>query len=129
MSVMMYFLVTIFILSTIGFVILGIDLVKKINSTFDVMEYNEVMSIIDESIKQQFKFKYRLEYDLKDIRVLHDFEKELDEISKAVLLSFSSSFYKHIDYYHDRDYTYRYVVRQTEILLLEFINKVKIKTM
>lgn len=129
MSTIVFIQFTIFILATIGFLVMGFNMVRGIDSDFEAMEYDELMGIIDSTIMQQFKFKYELDYKLKDIRVLNDFEKELDELSKSVLLSFGSNFYRHVDYYHDRDYIYRYVVKKTEIMLLEFADRIKPKTM
>lgn len=129
MSTIVFIQFTIFILATIGFLVMGFNMVRSMDSDFEAMEYDELMGIIDSTIMQQFKFKYELDYKLKDIRVLNDFEKELDELSKSVLLSFGSNFYRHVDYYHDRDYVYRYVVKKTEIMLLEFADRIKPKTM
>lgn len=129
MSTIVFIQFTIFILATIGFLVMGFNMLRSMDSDFEAMEYDELMGIIDSTIMQQFKFKYELDYKLKDIRVLNDFEKELDELSKSVLLSFGSNFYRHVDYYHDRDYVYRYVVKKTEIMLLEFADRIKPKTM
>lgn len=129
MSTIVFIQFTIFILATIGFLVMGFNMVRNMDSDFEAMGYDELMGIVDLTIAQQFKFKYTLDYKLKDIRVINDFEKELDDLSKSVLLSFGSNFYKHLDYYHDREYIYRYVVKKTEMMLFDFADKIKPKTM
>lgn len=119
---------TIFILVTIVFIFLGLKMIKKNKEDFEPMEYAEVMEIINKNIEVQFQFKYALEYQLKDIKIIYDYEKEMKEITSAVLLSFSSDFYRHIDYYHDREYIYKYVSKRVNISLMKFSDKIKPKT-
>lgn len=128
MQQIIYIQFIIFIIVSLGFLLAGFSIVKKTNSDFEPMDYQEVMSIIDEGIRQQFHFRYKLEYELKDIHVIYDFEKELNSITKSVLFSFSKDFYKHCDYYHDRDWIYRYTTKQVEIGLLKLQNQIKVKT-
>lgn len=119
---------TIFILVTLVFIFLGLKMIKKNNEDFEPMDYAEVMEIINKNIELQFEFKYTLEYQLKDIKIIYDYEKEMKEITSAVLLSFSSDFYRHIDYYHDRGYIYKYVSKRVNITLMKFSDKIKPKT-
>lgn len=119
---------TIFILVTLVFIFLGLKMIKKNKEDFEPMEYAEVMEIINKNIEVQFQFKYALEYQLKDIKIIYDYEKEMKEITSAVLLSFSSDFYRHIDYYHDREYIYKYVSKRVNISLMKFSDKIKPKT-
>lgn len=122
----------IFAVGILGFLYLGYQLVtekteKNEYENFEAMNYDEVMYIINKNIELQFYFKYELEYKLKDIVIVSDFEGELRELVKLTLFSFNDNFYKHIDYYHTRESLYDYVVKQTTISLTQFQNKIKPK--
>lgn len=110
-------------------ILFSINVIKKYeDKTFEAMDYEELMAIINNAIEVEFSFKYELEYKLKDIRVLNDFQGELKEITRNVVMSFNSDFYKNIEYYHTREYVYKYITKRVEIMLMKFQDKIKVKT-
>jgi hypothetical protein len=76
----------------------------------------------------EFQKRYKLEYELKDIRIIPDFQKELSIVTHSVLEAFSVDLLKEFQYYYNREYIIRHVTKTIEIMIMELIREKKIKT-
>lgn len=91
-------------------------------------DYDTLIQILDETIKREILHKNNLEYKLKDVRIIYNFQEDLEDITKRILSSFSSQFYEEMEYYHKRGYIIQYVSRNVQTFLLEYTKQNKIKT-
>jgi hypothetical protein len=94
----------------------------------EIMEHDILFSILNETIKREFTNKYKLDYELKDLVMVGNFQKELHEITKNILLAFGKEFYNQLEIYYNREYIIAYVTKTVEIMLMEFIREKKIRT-
>jgi len=92
------------------------------------LKYKKLLTIINETVQREFMYKYKFEYELKDIKIIYKFEDDLKELVERVLTSFNESFLKELEFYHDRTYIIRYVTKNVELLLMEYQKEKKIKT-
>jgi len=90
-------------------------------------DYETLMGILDEGIKREIAFKQE-EYKLRDIRVIYDFEEDLTEIVKNILVSFSPEYMKELQYYHPKEYIIKYVTKHVKNFLIRYTKENKIKT-
>lgn len=89
-------------------------------------DYDTLMRIIDESIDREFKVAYLLDLGLTDKVVVADFEKDLENLVKGVMSSFTMTFLDEVSYYHDQKYVITYVTRVLKIRLMRFIRERKV---
>jgi flagellar basal body-associated protein FliL len=89
---------------------------------------NDLMDMLTNTTQRAWLFKYKLEYELKDIRMFHDFQKEMTQLAHEVLESLSPDILEELEHYHTRDYIIKYVTKTIQISLMEFIREKKIKT-
>ena len=101
---------------------------KKEERFEPINDYETLMNILDETIQREIKHKHELDYKLKDIKVIYNFEEDLKEITTSILSALSPSVLKELEYYHPRDYIIKYVTRYVEIYLIEYTRKNKIRT-
>jgi hypothetical protein len=92
------------------------------------MDLVDLIDILNETIKREFLQKYKLNYELRDIKMIYDFQKDLHELVTDSLTAFSEDFMKQLEFYYDRTYIIKYVTKSIEIMLLEFTKEKKIKT-
>lgn len=89
-------------------------------------DYDTLMRIIDESIEREFKVAYLLDLGLTDKVIITDFEKDLENLVKGVMSSFTMTFLDEVSYYHDRKYVITYITRVLKIKLMRFIRDRKV---
>ena len=90
--------------------------------------YETLMSILDTTIQREITYKNKLDYKVKDVRIIYNFQEDLTELTKKVMLSLSSSYLEELEYYHSREYIIQYVTRYVEAFLIEYTRANKIKT-
>lgn len=90
--------------------------------------YDNVMNILDEAIKREFTFKYKLFYEIRDIRILYNFEDDLKELVQNVIFSFGEEYMNELKFYFTQDYILTYVTKKMELILMDFTKERKIKT-
>lgn len=113
-------------------ILVGIYLFRKDN-TKPVIEkpiddYDTLINILNLTIKTEIEYKYKLDYKLKDIRVIYDFKGDMEALTKKIMSSFSPTYLRQLEFYHSRDYIIKYVARNVEIFLIEYTRQNKIKT-
>lgn len=121
---------TILFLVLISITILSVlicDTIVKVNKK-KVKEESELMSIIDGTIEREFVYKIKLEFELKNVILIKDFEKELTELVNRTMNAFSSDVMKEFEYYYTLEYITKHVTKAHQILLTNYINQKKIKT-
>lgn len=121
---------TILFLVLISVTILSVlicDTIVKVNKK-KVKEESELMSIINGTIEREFVYKIKLEFELKNVILIKDFEKELTELVNRTMNSFSSDIMKEFEYYYTLEYITKHVTKAHQILLTNYINHKKIKT-
>jgi cell shape-determining protein MreC len=91
-------------------------------------EYSTLMEILDSIIQREIQYKNTLDYKVKDIRVIYNFQEDLKELTTKILTSLSEPFFQELEYYHSREYIIRYVTRYVEAFLIQFTRQNKIKT-
>lgn len=91
-------------------------------------DYGTLIEILEVSIKREIQHKHDLDYKIKDIRVIYNFEEDLKEITGRIMSSLSPSFFEELQYYHSREYIIKHVTRTVQIFLIEFTRANKIKT-
>ena len=89
-------------------------------------DYNTLMRIIDDSIDREFKVAYLLDLGLTDKVIIADFEKDLENLVKGVMSSFTMTFLDEVEYYHDRKYVITYITRVLKIKLMKLIRDRKV---
>jgi len=119
------------ILSVLSVLILAIVLFhpnnKKQNIINNIQDLDILMNIIDNTIKRIFLEKYKLEYELKDMRMIYDFKKDLNELVYKVVMSFNKPFMKSLQYYYTETYIISYITKTIEMMLMDFIKEKKLK--
>lgn len=91
-------------------------------------DYDTLMGILDKTIHREITYKDKLDYKVKDTRIIYDFQEDMTEITKRIMFSLSTSFLDELQYYHPREYIIQYVTRYVEVYLIEFTRQNKIKT-
>lgn len=89
-------------------------------------DYNTLMNIIDDSIDREFKVAYLLDLGLTDKVIITDFEKDLENLVKGVMSSFTKTFLDEVNYYHDTRYVITYITRILKIRLMRLIRERKV---
>ena len=89
-------------------------------------DYDTLMRIIDDSIDREFKVAYLLDLGLTDKVIIADFEKDLENLVKGVMSSFTVTFLDEVNYYHDRTYVITYITRVLKIKLMRLIREKKV---
>lgn len=106
--------------------------IKELKNIKRPNSYKNVMNILLETIKTEFEYIYKLEYDLKnkstDTKTLPNFKNELKRITGKIIHSFSPEFLKDFEQFYTREYLILFVSKNVEIFLLNYIDKNKIKT-
>ena len=98
---------------------------KKKKDPIIVQDLNVLMDILNNTIRRLFTEKYKLEYELKDMKLIYDFKKDLKSLVQDTLMAFNEPFMKDLQYYYTREYIFNYVAKTIEIMLMEFIREKK----
>ena len=98
---------------------------KKKKDPIIVQDLNVLMDILNNTIRRLFTEKYKLEYELKDMKLIYDFKKDLKSLVQDTLMAFNEPFMKDLQYYYTKDYIFNYVTKTIEIMLMEFIREKK----
>jgi hypothetical protein len=90
--------------------------------------YETLFAILDSIIQREVQYKTVLDYKIKDVRVIYNFEDDLKELTTKIVFSLSEPFFRELEYYHSREYIIKYVTRYVEAFLIEYTRQNKIKT-
>lgn len=101
--------------------------IEKVNKK-KVKSEEELMSILTNTINREFLYKVKLEFELKNVVLIKDFQKELTELVTRTMNSFSSGIMEELEYYYTLDYITKHVTKSHQVLLTQYINEKKIKT-
>ena len=87
---------------------------------------NELMDILNNTIDREFKYVRYLEYELKNIILIKDYEGELDKLVTRTMNAFSTELLEELQYYYTLNYITKHVTKSHQVLLNMFINEKKI---
>lgn len=93
------------------------------------LSYEDIMTVLTTTIENEFRFKYKLYYEIRDTRIINDFRADVKELVDRVILSLGDDFLKEAGYFYRRKALISLVTRQVELMLTKFIDDKKIKTM
>lgn len=120
-------IISIFI-SFILFQFFLIQLLKKLREPREKPQYETLMNILIDTIERELHQVYKLEYELRNLKMIPKFEEELERLTVRILNCFSIEFLNELEYYHTRQYIITFVTKNVETFLIEFTNNKKIKT-
>jgi hypothetical protein len=90
--------------------------------------YDELMAIVTSIMEREIKFKHDMDYKVKDVKVIYDFEEDLKEITKKIIAGISPELFKDLEYYHPRQYLITVITRNVQIFLIEYTRQNKISS-
>lgn len=103
---------------------------KRKKETYEfkpTVSYKQLMKIVSITIDRELLRKFQIEYSVKEIKWVDNFEEELKNLSRNVMRAFSPHFLRELEYYHDRNYIYKMVVQQVQAFMIEYIKENKLK--
>lgn len=95
---------------------------KKPNIT-----YKKLMNILANTIERELSRKFQVEYSVKEIKWIDNYEEELKQIAQNVMGAFSPYFMEEMQYYHNRDYIYKMVVQSIQAFMINYIKENKLR--
>lgn len=99
------------------------DTLKKINMRNNIAKPSELMEVVNETINREFTYKTQFEFKIKHIRVIGDFEKEVNDLVTKTMNSLSPDILRDLEYYYKLDTLTRIVFKAHTILLIDYMNK------
>ena len=87
---------------------------------------DELMDILNNTIDREFKYVRYLEYELKNIILIKDYEGEMDKLVTRTMNAFSTELLEELQYYYTLNYITKHVTKSHQVLLNMFINEKKI---
>lgn len=87
---------------------------------------DELMAIVNATIDREFKYVRYLEYELKNVVLIKDYEGELDKLVSRTMNAFSTEVLEELQYYYTLNYITKHVTKSHQVLLNMFINEKKI---
>lgn len=91
-------------------------------------DYETLMNILNSIIEREIKYKHELDYKIKDIRVIYNFEEDLKQLTLNIISGISKELMNELLYYHPKEYIFKYIARVVEYYLIEYTRKNKVKT-
>lgn len=98
------------------------SVIKRVN----VRSEEELMNILNITIDREFKYVKYLEYELKNIVLIKDYEAEIDKLVSRTMNAFSTDLLDDLQHYYTLDYITKHVTKSHQILLNMFIKEKKI---
>lgn len=86
-----------------------------------LLTYKEVMDMLDDTLQRCFRVRYLLDVVVTQKKYIKNFEGELKEMTHEVILGLSPEMLRTCEYYMTREAMSRYVIRNLETLLFQFI--------
>lgn len=86
----------------------------------------ELMQIVNVTIDREFKYVRYLEYELKSVVLISNYEEEIDKLVNRTMNAFSSDLIEELEYYYTLNYITKHVTKSHQILLNMFIKEKKI---
>lgn len=100
--------------------------IGKIIEKINIRSEEELMNILNITIDREFKYVRYLEYELKNIVLIKDYEAELDKLVSRTMNAFSTDLLDELQHYYTLDYITKHVTKSHQILLNMFIKEKKI---
>lgn len=100
--------------------------IGKIIEKVNIRSEEELMNILNITIDREFKYVRYLEYELKNIVLIKDYEAELDKLVSRTMNAFSTDLLDELQHYYTLDYITKHVTKSHQILLNMFIKEKKI---
>lgn len=122
MAIICLIIISITILA--GFICDTIERVYKPN----IKSEEEIIGILNRTIDREFTYKVKLEFELKEVILIKDFEQELTDLVSRTLHAVSHDLLKELENYYTFEYISKYVAKSHQILLMQYIKEKKIKT-
>lgn len=122
MAIICLIIISITILA--GFICDTIERVYKPN----IKSEEEIIGILNRTIDREFTYKVKLEFELKEVILIKDFEQELTDLVSRTLHAVSHDLLKELENYYTFEYISKYVTKSHQILLMQYIKEKKIKT-
>jgi hypothetical protein len=104
------------------------QIIKGFKQPEQHLDLSDLMNTLNETIKREFTVRLKLNYELRDVKIIYDFQRDLHDLVNGTLTSFSPDFYNQLQYYYTREYIIQYVTKTIEIMLIEYTKNNKIKT-
>lgn len=98
------------------------NIIEKVN----IKTEEELMNIVNITIDREFKYVRYLEYELKNIVLIKDYEAEIDKLVSRTMNAFSTDLLDDLQHYYTLDYITKHVTKSHQILLNMFIKEKKI---
>ncbi len=98
------------------------NVIRKVN----IRSEEELIHIINTTIEREFTYVRFLEYELKDVVLIADYEGELDKLVTRTMNAFSTDLLEELQYYYTLNYITKHVTKSHQILLNTFIKDKKI---
>lgn len=98
------------------------NIIEKVN----IKAEEELMNIVNITIDREFKYVRYLEYELKNIVLIKDYEAEIDKLVSRTMNAFSTDLLDDLQHYYTLDYITKHVTKSHQILLNMFIKEKKI---
>jgi hypothetical protein len=102
---------------------------KEVERFIPSNSYQELIGILNATIQREIEHKYQLDYKVKDIKIIYNFQEDLTELTSRIMISLAPPFIEELAFYHDRKYIIQIVMRNVETFLMEYTRQNKIKTM
>lgn len=96
--------------------------VEKNKRPMNMLSFQEVQMIINERIDDLWKTKYLLYYTIREIKVIPNMPKEIEDFANELLDSLSEDLYKNILLYYSKEYFVKMITRQAQILMVDYTN-------
>lgn len=96
---------------------------QKINMRNNIAKPSELMEVVNESINREFTYKTEFEFKIKGVRVVGDFEKEVNDLVTKTMNSLSPDVLRDLEYYYKLDTITRIVFKAHAVLLVNFMDK------
>ena len=95
----------------------------KINTRNNIGTPSELMEILNDAINREFTYKTQFEFRIKHIRIVGDFEKEVNDLVSKTMNSLSPDVLSDSEYYYKLDTLTRIVFKAHAVLLVDFMDK------
>jgi len=128
MNYQLLFIIALLYVSTMAFGFFFLRPRKEKEQLVPSNSYPELMGILEATIQREIEYKHNMDYKLKDIRIIYDFQKDLKELTDKVMNSLAPSFLEELAFYHSRKYIITHVTRYIQNFLIEYTRQNKIKT-
>lgn len=99
----------------------------KVDTFRPTLDFNQATDCLQQLIQKEYGFKLILDYKLNRKRNLITIEKDINEMTNNIYRGLGDGLKKELEYYYTRERLLRYIVIQLKIMVLDYLDKEKIK--